>query len=166
MQKKGISPLIATVLLIGSTIALAALVMVWAQDLFRDITKDENIRTQLLLKCNTEVKVSIPTQVKCVDPQLEVVIDNQNEADIHGFIFRVFKGEDEVQSIEQDSNNFPNYPLNAFTRNKYLVDVQDGTMGVTKLEIIPKIKMDNGEIKTCAQNKEVTISFDSSTCLP
>jgi len=44
MNKKGISPLVATVLIIGFTVALAAVIMVWGQDFITGmVERTENL---------------------------------------------------------------------------------------------------------------------------
>ena len=80
MKKRGISPLIATVLLIGSTIALAALVMVWAQELFKTTTGEQSEETELLMKCKEWLKrdgficIAVPD---CKNPEmLDASVDN------------------------------------------------------------------------------------------
>jgi flagellin-like protein len=52
MSKQGISPLIATVLVIGFTIILAALAITWGTGLFEDIQSDADTQAQLT-KCTT-----------------------------------------------------------------------------------------------------------------
>lgn len=51
--KKGISPLIATVLLIGFTIVLAALVMRWGGTLFKTTTQTTGCESQGRLQCTS-----------------------------------------------------------------------------------------------------------------
>ena len=58
-DRKGISPLIATVLLIGFTIVLAALVMRWGGTLFRETTQTTGCESKGLLTCTSEVEISL-----------------------------------------------------------------------------------------------------------
>jgi len=53
INKKGISPLIATVLLIGFTIVLAALVMRWGGTLFKTTTQTTGCESQGRLQCTS-----------------------------------------------------------------------------------------------------------------
>jgi len=58
-NKKGISPLIATVLLIGFTIVLAALVMRWGGTLFRETTQTTGCESQGRIACSSQVEISV-----------------------------------------------------------------------------------------------------------
>jgi len=52
MKKKGISPLIATVLLIGFTVALVLVVTTWGTDYLKDILSGTEKSTDIALKCS------------------------------------------------------------------------------------------------------------------
>ena len=58
-SKKGISPLIATVLLIGFTIVLAALVMRWGGQFFRQQTDVVGCESEGQIKCTSGVDIEI-----------------------------------------------------------------------------------------------------------
>ncbi len=66
-NKKGISPLIATVLLIGFTIVLAALVMRWGGTLFRETTQTTGCEAQGRIACSSQVDISVGTIGECID---------------------------------------------------------------------------------------------------
>ncbi len=50
-DKKGISPLIATVLIIGFTIVLAAVVMQWGGSFVRGLTEEQATKTEVATEC-------------------------------------------------------------------------------------------------------------------
>ena len=56
-NKKGISPLIATVLVIGFTILLAALVITWGTNLFKDTVADTQVNSDFSIACTTGLKL-------------------------------------------------------------------------------------------------------------
>ncbi len=58
-KKRGISPLIASVLLIGFTIVLAALVFRWGGQLFTKTTSDTGCVSEGSIRCAQSVKVSL-----------------------------------------------------------------------------------------------------------
>ena len=66
-NKKGISPLIATVLLIGFTIVLAALVMRWGGTLFRETTQTTGCESQGRIACISQVEISVGNIGECID---------------------------------------------------------------------------------------------------
>ena len=69
MNKTGVSPLIATVLIIGFTIALAAVVMIWGDVLIKNNIEQVNWLSLKELKCLNEVNFKI-TQESCFNESL------------------------------------------------------------------------------------------------
>lgn len=69
-SKKGISPLIATVLLIGFTVALAAVIMTWGLDYIKKITSGTERTTEEQLKCARDLDFEIIPN--CPNNQIEV----------------------------------------------------------------------------------------------
>ena len=61
-EKKGISPLIATVLLIGFTIVLAALVMKWGGELFRNTTTTQGCMAEARLACASDIEIDVSAE--------------------------------------------------------------------------------------------------------
>jgi flagellin-like protein len=58
-NKKAISPLIATVLLIGFTIVLAALVFQWGGQLFKETTRSTGCESQGRIACTSNVEITL-----------------------------------------------------------------------------------------------------------
>ena len=80
-DKKGISPLIATVLVIGFTIVLAALVLTWGQDLFKDM-QDDAAEGATLSKC-TYLLTGVSLKSADYDgTTVSLIIDNNNANNI------------------------------------------------------------------------------------
>jgi len=59
VKKRGISPLIATVLIIGFTVALAAIIMTWGQSFIKKTQETTTETTNIALICAQEVKPDI-----------------------------------------------------------------------------------------------------------
>ena len=78
-QKKGMSPLIATVLLIGFAVALAALVMTWGLDFIKGQTGRVDDSTQQALLCVNELDFKI--EVDCTGDK--IFIDNRGSVEIN-----------------------------------------------------------------------------------
>ena len=85
-NKKGISPLIATVLVIGFTIVLAALVIQWGTQLFKTTTTETGKTSQFSLLCTTGYNVEY-SFVKNGVASIDITAKNQNEKTISGFLF-------------------------------------------------------------------------------
>ncbi len=87
INKKGISPLIATVLLIGFTVALAAFVITWGGEFTRDITSDTKDRSSRTVACTNELKFDVK-KIDCAADT--ILIDNIGDIDIKGLTLRYF----------------------------------------------------------------------------
>ncbi|MFH1839728.1 MAG: archaellin/type IV pilin N-terminal domain-containing protein [Nanoarchaeota archaeon] len=77
-SKKGISPLIATVLLIGFTIVLAALVMRWGGQFFRQQTDVVGCESEGQIQCTSGVDLVIENVLGGVDQTTISVLNNGN----------------------------------------------------------------------------------------
>lgn len=93
-NKKGISPLIATVLVIGFTIVLAALVIQWGGQLVDKIKGETEVTSELSLTCSTgltELKITKAEKDPFVNPNvIKVTIDNKNDQVIEDIVFRKY----------------------------------------------------------------------------
>ncbi len=145
-NKKGISPLIATVLLIGATIALAALVMVWSQNLFKTTTErtKEGIEAEMIC---TEVQFRVDSAIGTSTPST-LRITNNGDQDIKTFIARVYDDEGNVELGTVTGDILSSYGSEAYT-----IGYGEGTTA-THVELIPVILLENNNEKTCGTNIE------------
>lgn len=77
-KKQGMSPLIATVLLIGFAVALAALVMTWGLDFIKEQTSRVDSSTEEALLCVNQLDFKI--EIDCQNNK--IAIDNRGSMDI------------------------------------------------------------------------------------
>mgnify|MGYP001613754641 CR=1 FL=1 len=172
MEKRGLSPLIATVLLIGITISLAALVMVWGQQLFKQTTEETSRSAQGEITCISKIEVNI-LNASCEDDALnpagpgnsgriDIIVDNKNEEPVHGLIVRLY-GLGGPKTIQLSAAGSYPFPLDAFNTITYTLDYTTTPLvltQLTKVEVIPQIRLDDGSLKACAQK------IDSFTLIP
>ncbi len=92
MRKKGITPLIATVLLLGFTIVLAALVITWGTNLFKKTTENTGDVSDFNILCTTGYNLAY-TATQAGTGIVHVTVKNNNEKKIAGFLF-VTKSDD------------------------------------------------------------------------
>ncbi|MBS3168049.1 hypothetical protein J4216_02925 [Candidatus Woesearchaeota archaeon] len=122
-NKKGISPLIATVLVIGFTIVLAALVITWGTKLFRTTVDDTASASKFNLACTTGFKIDTevvrdPSTLSggtvpnpAVPDTLAIRIKNRNQdQEVSGFRFILYEGNEianirDLQAIDPNSQN-------------------------------------------------------------
>jgi len=162
MNKRGISPLIATVLLIGATIALAALVMIWSQNLFKSTTESTGKGIEAEMVCASDVQFNIDRAIGIAGSTV-VTITNSADIQIEEFIARVHKDDETIQVVTgvkaSDGSGLGPYNTKSYT---ITYDVEgDGV--ATKIELVPKIKLDDGSPKTCGQNIEKVTPSPSSS---
>ncbi|MBU1246073.1 MAG: LamG domain-containing protein [Nanoarchaeota archaeon] len=140
MNKKGISPLIATVLLIGFTIVLASLVFRWGGDFFRDQTREtEEEIEQVLVLSGVEVKVKdidFPNTYN----KIKLLIENKREIIIEGFIVRIHGSEGVIVGNIDGT-------LDAFSSNWFNVIYEGDAGEVQRVEVLSKVDFD-GNIVT------------------
>ena len=115
MDKKGISPLIATVLLIGFTIVLAAVVIRWGGDFITDTTDTTACESDLAQACATQVQFSIGNVTLSAQTYIDAItLTNDADYAIDSFTVVVNLGGDSVASGEITSG------LNTFETNTFL----------------------------------------------
>lgn len=141
-NKKAISPLIATVLIIGFTIVLAAVVIQWGGQLIDKIKGQTDVSSDVSLICSGGLsQLSISGDVSQSAAKLtKVVIDNTNDQEIEGFLFRVYDGTGGINVV--DTRTTPSIvtgtlPLAAFGVGTYTFTA---TAIATDLGVIPIIK--------------------------
>ncbi len=105
-NKKGISPLIATVLIIGFTIVIAALVITWGTNLFKKTQQQTGELSDVNLAC-TDILGSMTVNANA-DPNapgtLTLTVDNGANREVSGFILRVYN-KDQTSADTIDSSD-------------------------------------------------------------
>lgn len=103
-MKKGISPLIATVLLIGLTVTLTGAVMMWGQRFVTENTQREGSRAEAQLDC---MSIEFTVDKSCTSGNnLKVTVRNLKNTEIDGFTFRsvnlvdTFKKTEKIEGLE------------------------------------------------------------------
>jgi len=77
-NKRGISPLIATVLVIGFTIVLAALVITWGTRLFKTTVSETETAAKFSQACSAGLKLEVESKDYTPD-SLSVTLRNNNQ---------------------------------------------------------------------------------------
>ena len=150
-NKKGISPLIATVLIIGFTVALAAVVMTWGTGFVRSTTEETSESTNLALECsrlNYQIGAVICDATKVKVVSVEVL--NNGDVGLVGSVFRISRSTGTATSSLDGvagANLVGPFEVKTLTLNP----ADAGTTAPSKLGVIVKIKsQQSGEFFTCA----------------
>ena len=87
-KKRGISPLIASVLLIGFTIAIVAMIFIWWGDFVKQKTIKEGLKNEAERACMDEVDIDVKSAKETANG-LEFIINNRGSEKIVAFRFRI-----------------------------------------------------------------------------
>ncbi len=100
-NKKGISPLIATVLIIGFTIVIAALVITFGTNLIRGNIEQTEKTGEISTACSEiSLKTKLTTNLKTTTPKLlDVTVDNGADKKLESFVFRVYNTGETVADV-------------------------------------------------------------------
>jgi flagellin-like protein len=154
MKKKGISPLIATVLIIGFTVALAAVIMTWGTGFTKRMQESTEETSDVQITCATDVVFDVKSA--CEDTgkgagYYKLTIANNGNIDIAKFQVRLYESADAVTTKEYDFSTTGGTGISKFGIESQSVDSGLGAAPVKKIEAIPVIST-NGKTITCAQN--------------
>ncbi|MEK6934832.1 MAG: archaellin/type IV pilin N-terminal domain-containing protein [Nanoarchaeota archaeon] len=163
-NKRGISPLIATVLIVGFTVALAAVIISWGSGFIQQMTERTSKTTDITLKCVTELKFDI-SKVVCAtksDPVADgfvesVTIENNGDVEIVGITLRAHPSNgDDVKSESLDllNNRIGSFGVKTFsTSSTPALTAITTTANPKKVDAIVRIISEKGEDPiTCTQN--------------
>ncbi len=159
LLKKGISPLIATVLIIGFTVALAAVILTWGTSFTKQIAKGTEDTTEIQLACAQDVQFDVKSA--CYDDVnngIKFIVENNGNRDIVNFSVRLKITDTNVVSGNVGSAQVSRFGLKPFTAfasadpedpNFQGLSGQEGS--VTEVTLLPVIKIAGKEV-TCAQS--------------
>ena len=97
LNKKGVSPLIATILLILFVVFVASIVIFWGRTFVKERADKEGVLAEKKLKCE-----SIEFNVKSYDKaKKEIIVENIGADSIDGFVMRVVSGGEGADQVIQ-----------------------------------------------------------------
>ena len=161
-NKKGVSPLIATVLLIAFAVALGAVVMNWGRSYVEDTANVARERSDTEVTCTSQVDIdivdidSVPqvcynlTGGGANSPQVQFIVENKKTKRIEKIQARLIGSSSKVPIIQNLGNN-----SNLTTSQaKFLNISYDSGIGApTQLKLTPYIKV-GADTVPCAANAE------------
>jgi len=144
-MKKGISPLIATILIVGFTIVLAALVMRWTGTFFTTTTTETSEASEVAITCVSNIQFSV--QNSCIEGnKIKLLLKNEGQ-DIQSFIVQVAGGE--AQTTET-LTGLAIYSSDNFIANYTSIPYTSLPNEIERVKIFPKILV-NGEEQVCSE---------------
>ncbi len=140
INKKGVSPLIATVLLIGFTVALAGVVITCGGGFTERITSGTEERTSQTLACTGDLNFEIEA-VKCPST---IIIENKGRLRIEKISLRFFDSAGNPAGT-QSIGALEKYELKAFTLDPVI------PKGTIKVEALASLIVEGQEV-TCGDS--------------
>lgn len=171
-NKKAISPLIATVLVIGFTIVLAGVVMQFLIPLFTSSTEQSKADAALMNKCGQFSTALTIKEAKLVGDDLKIIVDNPTPAKIQYLIVKYYddagnagackltKGDDKADNAVIAGGGIVSMTVGPVSAPVNLKDIEGSedcvldtatvTGTINKVEVTPAVFMDaTKETKPC-----------------
>jgi len=151
MEKRGISPLIATVLLIGFTITIAAILMIWGGNLVKERAEKISARTEAQTSCTAKVEIGL-NSAKCdtTEEIIKISVENKGSDTINAFRARI--------NYDGDSETTTTYNLLNPTSQTSLKVEYDTSKGMPKSVIIFPVLNKQSLSYTCSEkSKEIEV---------
>ena len=146
-SKKGISPLIATVLIIGFTVALAAVIMTWGTRFTRDVQKSTAESAAANVDCSKDVILEIIGV--CRDASTSeylIMVSNEGVAEISDLYVKMYRSDTDVESDTSIRD-----PVVPKFESKRIITKAMTTGAVKRIEMIPSIMVKGNKV-TCSAN--------------
>ena len=144
-QKKGISPLIATVIIIGFTIVLAAIVIQFGTGFVKRTTEGAE-KTGAIKQLCTISLASLDMRVNkdATTGDLTVVIDNKNDVKIEGFVMRLYESPTKIKTIQKTKDNPPKelaeYKIEKYSIETLTIAAPDSTFTAKEVGILARVR--------------------------
>ncbi len=143
MKKRGISPLIASVLLVGLVVVASSLVMLWSKSYVEEVQQKEGKIAAKTLSCATDIEINVLDVSSGY-----VTVENIGSGDISAFSI-VIEGSGETETKEVIQEVKPGDS----SRISYIV--QGSTITPEKIIIIPKLTLGSrlGPFQPCSDKR-------------
>ncbi|MBI4447482.1 hypothetical protein HY643_00730 [Candidatus Woesearchaeota archaeon] len=140
-RKKGVSPLVATVLLVGFTVVLVALIMIWGKNYLEEKAQKEATLAKTQIECQ---QVDFRINSAKAGANLILDIKNLKDARIDGFIFRIGDEVAETGAKKEDG-------LSSLEQKKDLQVLGISAVSGATLDIIPRLRAGKGHYVPCSE---------------
>ncbi len=152
-HKKGVSPLIATVLLIAFSVALGAVVMNWGRSFVSERTEKVESDTEVQLQCSVDIVLEFVeiNNIKQVcdygDGSFRIIVQNLGSVNATGVSVRAIDENSDVFTFQNISSD-----LGAGEAKKYIFS-DTGMANVTHIAVSPMIRYpSSSNLQTCSGN--------------
>ena len=150
INKKGISPLIATVLLIGFVIAVILLIVLWGKNYIEELAEKRGALAEKQQEC---LQVELDVLKACwAGTEADIVVRNKADVPIHKFVFRAIGKTGEPVEVRE--------PLGGLETKSYNFQFSTDVGVVNNIEIIPHLKVALGHYVPCSKQSVTVRIYD------
>jgi len=149
-NKKGISPLIATVLIIGFTVALAAIIMTWGTTFSRGMQQQSEEQANLKMICTRDVVFSVKSACVFDANTVKITVQNDGNIALLNLTARLFQTPTSIEAVQGIEDASGNRGLDAFGIRVFEVPWTGGAATVKQVEAVPIIDVAERQV-TCAE---------------
>ncbi len=156
MKKRGVSPLVATVILVAIVVIIALLLWFWYNNFLEE--QREKAGIDLAMECaqNTELQVRSSSCINTLEGYtITIELSNTGDSKLTGFVFG-------INSVSSSVSKESSKVLESGTSLTYAINIADAEIDVSpnEVEIIPIVSK-GSEIKHCSEQT----AFTSITCI-
>ncbi len=141
-MKRGISPLVATTLIIGVVAVMTIVIVFSLQNLVNEETGDIQGSTEAINYCAYGVDLDIETPCEYkptpMNTNLSIKLKNYENGDISGFIFKITEAGSTY--IFENNTGIP-----GLGSRRYFLGFSGNYSNIEEIVVIPKISLDAGE---------------------
>ncbi|MEK6940975.1 MAG: hypothetical protein AABW49_03690 [Nanoarchaeota archaeon] len=163
MQRKGVTPLVATVMIIGFSVVVAALLINWSDIFVEDIRDDTGASLSLQVVCNQDIDFKL-SEVCIMNNRLHFILANDGSVELSEISVKVTGTNGEIKNIKFD--NIPPYTMKRFISKTFseIFSSQSAAVTVSLIEVTPSVFIGD-ESRVCT---DVSQSFgkDERISLP
>ncbi|MEK6904307.1 MAG: hypothetical protein AABW87_01815 [Nanoarchaeota archaeon] len=147
MLKRGVTPLLMTIILVGFSVAVVTVVVVWSTGYVKEVKEKQGGVAGSRLDCATDIQIAV-NNVQISGGSATVDVENLKEnVDALFIIFRGGLGQDSVEVMDT---------LYEGDLKTFDVDFNIGKSGdVGEVDVIPRIKIAPGVYEACSGQHEV-----------
>lgn len=152
LSRRGISPLISAVLIIGFTVALGSVIFLWASSFLEERTEKSLAISEAEVSCTLDVSFSVDSACYDNNNVVRITVSNNKNTDIRTFIVRVegSLGSKVVDVVGVDK-------LRAKQLESISITVQDNIGSLERVVLIPTIASGIKEAQCSDQQVKVDL---------
>lgn len=152
MEKRGLAPLIATILIIGFVVVLATMILFWGSSFLTNLKESSEKMALESISCSTDVAIHVKSACS-MGNEAVFFVENVGSRDFKGFLI-IFYGSEGGDSISIEENLLP-YEIKKLNPSFDADKIGE----INKLRIYPLILL-GGKTVLCSNKYDETESFE------